>query len=166
MNRWAGLLLVVLGCGGGSYVVETPDNLVLQTNLRADARGIMSSVQRWSATRVVPVCTPVRILRVSRREIRFEDQAGNRYRYILHRSTRLPVEEHINRYFGQGCPNTQQMSAVDQQGIQTGQALPGMTKTGVVLALGYPPEHRTPTLDGPVWTYWGQRKLHRNRSAL
>ena len=34
---------------------------------------------------------------------------------------------------------------------------PGMTKNEVVMALGYPPVHRTPSLSAPMWTYWANR---------
>ena len=32
-----------------------------------------------------------------------------------------------------------------------------MTKQQVIMALGYPPAHRTPSIDGPMWTYWANR---------
>jgi len=32
-----------------------------------------------------------------------------------------------------------------------------MTRDQVLLSLGYPPTHRTPSLSGPEWTYWYNR---------
>jgi len=49
------------------------------------------------------------------------------------------------------------LSAKDQQGIKTGQALVGMTKEGVKIALGYPAKHKTPSLEDNTWTYWRNR---------
>ena len=149
--------LVDVGCGG-AYVVDGTQELYTLTNLRPDRRGIMTSVLQWRGTTVLPVCTPVQIAGVSGREIRFRDRTtGQAYRYLLHRSTRSPIEEHVNRYFGAQCPNVGAYSPIDQQGIAAGQILPGMSKEGVILAAGYPPEHQTPSLEGPTWTYWGDR---------
>ena len=33
----------------------------------------------------------------------------------------------------------------------------GMSKDGVVLAIGYPPEHKTPSLKNNRWVYWASR---------
>jgi hypothetical protein len=41
--------------------------------------------------------------------------------------------------------------------IEEGVVQKGMTKHDVLLALGYPPAHRTPSLDASSWTYWQNR---------
>ena len=48
-------------------------------------------------------------------------------------------------------------SAVDMKGIKKGKAYKGMTKKGVMTALGYPAAHRTPSLDDNQWIYWRNR---------
>ncbi len=42
----------------------------------------------------------------------------------------------------------------DQENILTGNVDVGMDKEAVILALGYPPKHQTPTLLSPQWRYW------------
>jgi hypothetical protein len=49
------------------------------------------------------------------------------------------------------------LSPVDQEGIQAGQAKVGMTKQGVMIALGYPAKHRTPSTDSNAWVFWKNR---------
>ena len=49
------------------------------------------------------------------------------------------------------------LATEDEQGIQQGKALVGMTKQGVMIALGYPAKHRTPSLDENTWAYWKGR---------
>lgn len=49
------------------------------------------------------------------------------------------------------------LSDVDQQGIQAGKAMVGMSKQGVMIALGYPAKHQTPSTENNVWTYWKGR---------
>jgi outer membrane protein assembly factor BamE (lipoprotein component of BamABCDE complex) len=69
------------------------------------------------------------------------------------------------RYFGTSCPRTElaALPEVDRQGVKEGKARVGMTKRGVVLALGYPPPHATRSLDADRWIYWTNRM---NRIAI
>ncbi len=47
--------------------------------------------------------------------------------------------------------------------IQSGFAIEGMDKKQVVLAIGYPPEHRTQNLwTDPVWTFWVSARKTKN----
>jgi len=41
--------------------------------------------------------------------------------------------------------------------IHEGRVIPGMTREQVIIAVGYPPTHRTPILDAPVWNLWASR---------
>ena len=146
-----------LGCGGARYVVEGGGPTYLMTNLHPDARRRMTSLNATSPRggTLLPICTPVTLERINGRTIIFRaDTTGLRYIYQLHRSTRAPIEEHVQRYFGTQCPNMAAMTPEDQAGIQNGQVYQGMTKQGVIMAIGYPPEHQTPTLEADTWTYW------------
>ena len=42
--------------------------------------------------------------------------------------------------------------------IEEGTVGAGMTREQVLMALGYPPAHRTPRLDAPVWMYCADRE--------
>ena len=48
-------------------------------------------------------------------------------------------------------------SEIDQKGINNGEALNGISKEGIRVALGYPASHRTPPLEEDVWVYWRNR---------
>jgi len=41
-----------------------------------------------------------------------------------------------------------------QEAIRQGRVEEGMTREQVIMSLGYPPTHRTPSLDAPEWIYW------------
>jgi hypothetical protein len=41
--------------------------------------------------------------------------------------------------------------------IKTGEVKPGMTKAAVIVAIGYPPKHKTPSLESDHWRYWQNR---------
>ncbi|MFT5353840.1 MAG: hypothetical protein ACI9KE_001040 [Polyangiales bacterium] len=151
------VLTTVAGCGRTRYQVETQGQVYSLTTLHADARGRISSVNYTNGTRI-PICTPVEFGAISSRQARFTHaQTGQRFTYTMHRSARTPIDQQMARNFGTACPNTAAMSPEDQAGIQQGQVFPGMTKQGVIMAAGYPPEHRTPSLQQDTWRYWGSR---------
>jgi hypothetical protein len=87
--------------------------------------------------------------------------AGNPqpYYFRYHRAAAEPFEQNLARYFGSRCPDQQlkQMSALDQYGIRMGKPFIGMTKQGILMAMGPPPKHRTPSLADNAWLYWGAR---------
>lgn len=49
------------------------------------------------------------------------------------------------------------MSETEIQGIKKGIVKIGMSKEAVLIAFGYPPEHKTPSLEESVWLYWMNR---------
>jgi len=158
MTTLLGAAMMLAGCSSHVAVRGTAPGVAgtyTQVNLRADQRGRIVSVN-YQANALVPVCTPVRIDRIRGREIRFTNlQNGARYQFIRHRASRMPIEQHAQRLFGGGCPDIGAMSDADQAGIANGEVYQGMSRQGVVMAMGFPPEHRTASTAGQdVWTYW------------
>jgi hypothetical protein len=47
-----------------------------------------------------------------------------------------------------------QFSAAERDSILAGQVKKDMSKKAVLAAIGYPPQHVTPSLEGNDWTYW------------
>ena len=108
---------------------------------------------------LIPLCTKVKLESLDKRKLTFRVLDKDReYEYIFHNSLRESIPKHLDRYFGKKCePKLESLSEVDRKGVQSGSVLPGMTKRGVILAIGYPPEHATPSLDSDTWTYWKNR---------
>lgn len=48
-------------------------------------------------------------------------------------------------------------NADEKTNIQAGRVQKGMSKKAVLAAIGYPPQHETPSLEGNAWTYWSNR---------
>ena len=69
----------------------------------------------------------------------------------------LPVDAYIRLITAPQPVPPGNFNPADLEGIRLGRALPGMTKEGVLTALGYPAKHRTPSLDSPEWVYWKNR---------
>jgi hypothetical protein len=69
----------------------------------------------------------------------------------------MSVKDYIDTIMSPTPVSYEGLSAVDQEGIKAGRAMVGMTKQGVMIALGYPAKHETPSTDLNAWTYWKGR---------
>jgi len=49
---------------------------------------------------------------------------------------------------------TEGMNESDIDAIKRGRVVNGMSKKAVLVAYGYPPEHRTSSLESNTWIYW------------
>jgi hypothetical protein len=54
-------------------------------------------------------------------------------------------------------PRLASYSKAVQDAIRSSRVEPGMTREQVLLSLGYPPTHRTPSISSSEWTYWYNR---------
>jgi hypothetical protein len=126
------------------------------TNLRIRGRRL-TSVNEWRGHTILPVCTPVQIRGVNRGRIVFIAN-GQTYQFVYHRrASSVTADIEAQRIFGAACPVVASMLPADQMGIQAGRPLVGMSRQGVLIAAGYPPDSRTPALEMSPWTYWGER---------
>ena len=164
------LLLVVLGdrlpvaAADVDYPLVGASGVYTLVNLHPDEQRHRLYSVNYQQPGLIPLCSKVKIESVDKSKMKFRLLDGDReYEYIFHNSLRDPIPKHLDRFFGTKCePRLETLSEVDRKGIRAGTALTGMTKRGVILAIGYPPEHATPSLDGDVWTYWKNRfgKMH------
>lgn len=104
---------------------------------------------------MLPICTPIEISEIDSDEIAFTNSDnGIQYVFELHDQNKIAISKHLDRIIGDTCLDQSAMSEVDKTGISQGKATVGMTKEGVIAALGYPPEHQTPSTRGDTWIYW------------
>jgi hypothetical protein len=134
--------------------------VVTLVNLHPDEpRSRLFSVNYQQAG-LIAVCTPVTLLERNAKRLLFRSEAsGKTYEYVHHEIIGEPFGDHLARVFGPACPRKEidALPALDRQGVTQGRALVGMTRRGVVLAMGYPPPHATPSLDSNRWLYWTNR---------
>lgn len=63
----------------------------------------------------------------------------------------------FNRTFSTQPVDLSRFGRKERRGIRAGRALPGMSKAAVIVAMGYPPQHETPSLKLNKWRYWQNR---------
>ena len=164
----------VLGCettggGPGQGMTTTPSdgtpgfglpqNAVTLVNLHPDEERLQLYSVNYQMVSVLPRCTPVTIDATSNKGIEFTvTSTGRQYSYAFHDTMVEGPEKHLARYFGPSCPELPAgLNPLDMQAMDTGVVVEGMTKQGVIFALGYPPEHATPSPDRDQWIYWKNR---------
>ncbi|HJQ83286.1 MAG TPA: hypothetical protein VKA21_04375 [Candidatus Binatia bacterium] len=131
---------------------------------------------------LIPLGTRVQIVEVRRNSVKFQAQGHPPITLFLrHGKDVIGMDQYLDRVFVRDDPHARLPRAEaprpvkgkkgggDGGGkqaaeaervrklIEQGVVEPGMTRDQVILALGYPPVHRTPSLDSPMWTYWANR---------
>ena len=109
---------------------------------------------------ILRVGTRCRVTSVNEKGIEFETADGKQFR-ILHipRHTKVSVQEMFGRYFtkknemGPGG-KFENFTPKERDAVRGAVIHPGMRKEAVLMAYGYPPEHRTPSLDEDTWVYF------------
>ena len=109
---------------------------------------------------LIPVCSEVEYLGLGSKSFKFRVVSTNRaYEYFDHKAAAEPFPDHLRRFFGPACPREQlaSLSELDRKGVREGRAIEGMTRRGVILALGHPPRHVNPDPNAPTLMYWRNR---------
>lgn len=174
VSRGALALLLILACetsggGPGQQMTATPEDgqpafglpheAVTLVNLHPDEERRQLYSVNYQQLGLIKRCEPVTIDASSKRGIQFTVKSTSRqYNYEFHDSMLGTPEDHLARIFGASCPELPAgLNPLDMMGIDKGTVGEGMTKQGVILAIGYPPEHANPSQDSDQWTYWKNR---------
>jgi hypothetical protein len=162
------LMLMVIMVGACSEYPGTVDNLKVARglyvlrNIHVDSKyNHAYTVNYQHEGLVIPICSMVTIISHSPKAVRFIVEGDDKeYVYLYHKVVREPLDEHMKKVFGRKCPakEIRSLSVVDKNGIRKGKAFVGMTKRGVILAIGHPPTHVNGELEkSDEWVYWKDR---------
>jgi len=111
---------------------------------------------------IIPINTPVAVDRtkgLSGQYIKILDTKSNILISMEFKPKRMKMTaaEYIDLITSPTPVSLDGLSAIDRKGISDGKAYVGMSKAGVMHALGYPAAHKTPSTDADVWEYWTNR---------
>ncbi len=157
--------LTMVGCSSTMDVinqdnvdlVNTNQPIYTQVNLHPDAARKKLYTLNYLQEGFIPRCTKVDIVEANKKVMTFKvADTGLQYQYVWHKATG-DFQSGIVRDFGTSCPKLSGLNATDKKGIQEGRVYKGMTKAGVLNAIGYPPAHVTPSTDMNTWVYWKNR---------
>jgi len=118
---------------------------------------------------LIPFGTRVQVLEVKKSSVKFQADGHPPITLVLkYGKDTLGMDQYLDRVFLREDPHAKrpkpgkdkkQAAAAERTRklIEEGTVEPGMTKDEVLMALGYPPVHRTPSLSASMWTYWANR---------
>ena len=136
-----------------AYPLVGASGVYTLVNLHPDEQRHRLYSVNYQQTGLIPLCSKVRIESVDSRKMTFHPLEPGPAA-----CGRDPSPKHLDTFFGKKCDaGLEGLTEVDRRGIRSGTVLAGMSKRGVTLAIGYPPEHATPSLDSDIWTYWKNR---------
>lgn len=159
-KRLVGMVAIVVWAGSaGAADIKEGDKLQTLSNLHPDKQEIHSI--NYQLPGRIPVCSDVTVKKVSKGSMVF-DYSGVEYVFVLDKHTKgadISLQQAAQTYFGPKCDQAklQSLSKIDQEGIANGRAQVGMSREGVLLAMGRPPFHANPSLEAPEWMYWRNR---------
>jgi hypothetical protein len=153
------LLIAMWAVSAGAAEIKEGDKLQTLSVLHPDKQEIHSINYQLPAQ--IPVCSEVTVKKVSKGAMVFA-HGDAEYTFVLDKHTKgadVSLQQAAQAYFGPKCDEAKikSLSKIDQEGIASGRAQVGMTREGVLLAMGRPPFHANPSLEAPEWMYWRNR---------
>ena len=103
---------------------------------------------------VIPLNSQVRIVKIGSKDIIFNYQGANVSYLLMKKHTRVTTTQLLSRAFGEKPVDLSGLSPAALQNILSTTVVNGMTKNEVLLARGYPPFHKTPSILSNSWRFW------------
>jgi hypothetical protein len=155
------LTALSLAAGAQAQEIKKGDKLQTLANLHPDMAKRLLYTTNYQLQGLIPVCADVTVTDISKKEMEF-DYKGIAFRIEYEKNTKgagVSFQDAVKAYFGPACDQAKMkgLNAADKEGVKTGKPRVGMTKNGILLALGRPPFHANPLLDGNYWLYWENR---------
>ena len=148
---------VLAGCGTlpGQTGAPAPALLSGYTCCNLHYEGDWISDANWSSLPMIPAGAAIKVLDYGRYRVHVEID-GLRMRLGLDYGRQQALEDWAKKIVVN--EDTRRTIAAwprpVRDAVQAGKVSLGMTKEQVIVSLGYPPAHQTPSLDAPQWKYW------------
>jgi hypothetical protein len=163
MRRIATSGLIALALLAGCAPRRAPHPVVGQTrytccNIHYEKDEIVDA--NYQVGTLIPFGTRVQILDVRDDRIKFQADGAPPITWFVRFGKGTPIDTYLSQMFPESDPKLKlpkKLAAKTRKSMETGTVEPGMTRDQVLMTLGYPPTHRTPSLSAPSWHYWRNR---------
>ena len=160
-------MVLAAGCATSSsksdFAPEEPVYLKVNIHYQYNGNDNKASYANYTAPgeghKILHVNTPVKIEGWRNRGFKIIDTQNKEEIFFEYNHDRMEMtkETYLSHITSPGTVSLADMSDIDKKGIEDGKAYMGMTKDGVMMALGYPATHKTPSPEENTWTYWTNR---------
>ncbi|PZN83998.1 MAG: hypothetical protein DM484_03440 [Candidatus Methylumidiphilus alinenensis] len=108
---------------------------------------------------LIPVNTRVSLVSISSKkaELKLADSGQPLTIENVPKHTNEDMQTAFKKIVGPRKVDIDTFSKAEQESILTGKVKKGMGRKAVLVAIGYPPQIETPSLDSNDWTYWSSR---------
>lgn len=156
-------ILFFIGCSGSIEVDELKSTGIINKNFYTKftlhyEKGLYRTVNYRKGS-LLSINSEVQILDISDNMIKLRIIATGELLSVqnLVKYSRENLKGIFERLLSEKPTDLSSYDIRTQKMIKMGRVVNGMDKKTVLLALGYPPKHETPSLDFPIWKYWKNR---------
>lgn len=146
------------GCGGASvspeHAKQVEEHAQMFTQVGMFAQGSGINTLNYTLGFPIPVNSIVFYEDINSKQLAFTYEDKRYYLRNNPRYSKTNMDQMLDRYFGTKKVDLSKFTPQEQKAIKAGKAEVGMSKEAVLLALGYPPAHATPSLQQDEWKYW------------
>jgi len=161
-----GIMSFLTGCGGAKLSPEVQKNFDTQAKLYTTRnmhynlyRGTTKLIDttNYQVGILIPVNSEVTMKAINAKQIVFIYKGQEIILRNIQKYTGVDISTIAQQYFSPNKVNLQSFTADEQKAIKFAKVVPGMSKKAVLVSLGTPPAHVTPTTDMDQWKYWKNR---------
>jgi len=116
-------------------------------------------ITNYSRGNLVPINTPVKLVSLSGKKILLKRLDDGKEITVINKQeySKKPNADVAALILSTEKTPIEKLVPALQTAIKNGELRKGMTKEQAILARGYPPAHKTPSIDGDRWVYWSSK---------
>jgi len=144
-----------IGINKKQHLFAPNEEMYTQCNMHA-YRGRVDTVN-YGVGIFIPANSKVTLLESNSNKIKFLYKGKTITLLNKEKYSGLDIEQIFHRYFGKKKVDLNKFTKKEKKAIKSGRVIKGMSKKAVLVALGHPPAHATPSLESDEWKYWKSR---------
>jgi len=120
-------------------------------------RGKHNTTNYWRGD-MIPINSKLKLLSINRKRMDLELGDGSKVIFVnVQKYTKRNLNTIAAELLSPKPVPIGQLDDAVEDALVAGELLLGMTKGQVIMTRGYPPRHKTPTLDRDTWVYWSSK---------
>ena len=150
------MLAVIAACLAHAAVAQEGPSGYTCCNLHYDKEKISDA--NWTHAPMIPAGAPIKVLSYGSNEAAVEID-GKPYRIVNEYGKAQSVQDLMGKLVVPKNPRPKiaGWSPNVRAAVEAGKVVNGMTREQVLVAVSYPPTHKTPSLEAPMWQHWQSR---------